>query len=261
VRAEPAADLEPRVRVEGTVVEHDTRTPIVGATVSLGSGPDGTRGRGTRVTDEAGRFGFRDVPAGTYRLSASGQRYRPMSDTLHVSGEDDVELVLPLSTQALHLDPIVVAKERPSIAMRGYEARRRSGRGFVVTREEIRERRPRYLSEMLHRVPGGTVIPASSYGYTLLLRGQCRPGLWIDGVPLGRSTNIDQLVSPNDVEAVEVFHGFELPVEFGVDSCGGVLVWTRMGAPVSGGDGSAREVLGPLLKVVALVVTLLVLTR
>ena len=39
--------------------------------------------------------------------------------------------------------------------------------------------------------------------------------------------------APQDVEAVEVYHGFELPAEFGVDACGGVLLWTRRGDPTA----------------------------
>ncbi|UCC25265.1 MAG: hypothetical protein JSU98_16315, partial [Gemmatimonadales bacterium] len=31
------------------------------------------------------------------------------------------------------------------------------------------------------------------------------------------------------MEALEVYHGFELPVEFGVNVCGGILLWTRRG--------------------------------
>ena len=75
------------------------------------------------------------------------------------------------------------------------------------------------------------VVSTPPHGYTLLLRGQCRPGIWLDGMKVSNVDSIDQLLSPHDVEAVEVYHGWELPVEFGVDPCGGVLIWTRMGTP------------------------------
>jgi len=260
---ERAADRASQVTVEGTVVDHETGAPLPGATVSLAAGPSGARGRGTRITDEGGRFLFHDVPAATYRLLVSSPGFREMADTLHVSGAKDLDLILPLSTDPIPLEPIIVTAEPSPMAMRGYERRRRGGGGFVVTREEILERRPRYVTELLHRVPGGTVVPTPPHGYTLLLRGQCRPGIWIDGVRLVGSSNIDQLVSPQDVEAVEVYHGFELPVEFGVNSCGGILVWTRTGAPPPPGRESdaGGSIIGPLLKAAALVAVILVLGR
>jgi len=105
------------------------------------------------------------------------------------------------------------------------------------------------------------VVATPPHGYTLLLRGQCRPGIWLDGVPLGGADSVDQLMSPLDVEAVEVYHGFELPVEFGVNSCGGILIWTRRGNPDAESAGTGWGILGSVLGAAALVVVILVLTR
>ena len=130
-----------------------------------------------------------------------------------------------------------------------------------MTREEIRERNPRFITELLHRMPGGMVVSTPPHGYTLLLRGQCRPGIWIDGVPLSGANSIDQLLSPHDVEAVEVYHGFELPVEFGVNSCGGILIWTRRGVAHAGSGETGWGILGSLARVAAIIAVVLVLTR
>jgi hypothetical protein len=243
------------------VVDYETGDTLSGATVSLGAGRSGSRGRGTRVSDENGRFRFRDVPAGTYSVSVSLPGFGDMSDTLEVSGERDLDLILPLSADGDGHDLVILPPPRSASAMRGFEARRRSGVGFLVTRQDIRRRRPRYLTELLHRVPGGMVTPTPPNGYTLLLRNQCRPGIWLDGVRLGGANSIDQLLSPQDAEAVEVYHGFELPAEFGVDACGGVLLWTRRGDPTATGAESGSGILGPLVQVVALVALVLVLSR
>ena len=146
-----------------------------------------------------------------------------------------------------------------------YETRRRGGARFLITREDIEERRPRLISELLHSVPGGMVVRAAPYGYTLLLRGQCQPGIWMDGVELAGVRSIDQVVTPQDVEALEVFHAFEFPVEYGVNPCGGILVWTRTAPSASsadeggsvGGEGLLRRLIG----VVAIVLVVVVLTR
>lgn len=228
-RQDRSTEPEPGVLVQGTVVDHETGDPVWSAAVSLAPGPSGTRGMGTRVTGENGRFLFRGVPPGTYRLYVTVQGYRKMTDTLQVSTDENLELLLPLSVDPIRLDPIIVMAERVRSPRRDYERRSRSRSVFLVTREEIEERRPRLLTELLNRMPGGIVVATPPHGYTLLLRGQCRPGVWMDGVRLTGVVSIDQLLSPHDVEAVEVYHGFELPVEFGVNTCGGILIWTRMG--------------------------------
>jgi hypothetical protein len=76
---------------------------------------------------------------------------------------------------------------------------------------------------------------------------------------MGSNNSIDQLMSPHDVEAVEVYHGFELPVEFGVNACGGVLIWTRRGNPDAGsGSDTGYGLLASLITVAAVVVIVLV---
>ena len=249
---------EPGVLVQGKVVDHDTGDPVTGAAVSLGAGPSGTSGRGTRVSGDEGQFLFRNVPPGSYRLYVTIQGYRRMADTLQVPAEGDLDLILPLSIDPIRLEPIVVVAERRPSPRRDWERRLRGRSGFLVTREEIEERRPRYLTELLNRVPGGIVLSTPPHGYTLLLRGQCRPGIWLDGVKVPYVDSIDQLLSPHDVEAVEVYHGYELPVEFGVDPCGGVLIWTRMGTPAPPGTDSESD--GGILRQLATAAGVLLLT-
>lgn len=207
--------------------------------MSLASTSPDLPGSGTQSTDDEGRFRFADVSAGVYRLTVAAPGYAEMIvDTLRVPVEGEVELVLLLSEGARRLEPIVVTEDRPPPPATLDERRRLAGGSrFLVTREEIEEQDPRYVSELLRRVPGGVVVPAPTPGYMLLLRGQCRPGIWIDAVEISGTSNIDQLVSPQEVEALEVFHGFELPVEYGVNTCGGILVWTRSGPSSSSGEG------------------------
>ena len=186
-----------------------------------------------------------------------------MTDTVQVSAKDDLELILPLSKDPIRLEPIVVTAKAAPPGFRDYEKRHRTGSGFLVTREEIEKRQPRFLTELLHNVPGGMVVPTPPHGYTLLLRGQCRPGIWVDGVRLPDATSIDQLLAPQVVDAVEVYHGNELPVEFGVNPCGGVLIWTRMGTPQPADEasGSRSQVIGNILKAVGIVIIMLVVVR
>lgn len=259
-RRDTSREPEPVVQVGGQVVDNESGDPVWGAAVSLAAGPSGTRGLGTRVSGEDGRFLFRSVPPGLYRLYVATQGYQRMNDTLQVSAEEDLELILPLSRDPIPLEPIIVTAERWVPPRRDYERRAQSRSVFLVTREEIEKRNPQGLSDLLNAVPGGIVVPTPPYGYTLLLRGQCRPGIWLDGVKVPDVSSIDQFMSAHDVEAIEVYHGFELPVEFGVDPCGGILIWTRMGEPDPPGEDSSR-IFGRLVMGVGLTLLAFFLVR
>ena len=54
---------------------------------------------------------------------------------------------------------------------------------------------------------------------------------------------LDFFLQPSDVEAVEIYHGTYVPVEFGVNSCGAIVVWTRGGEPTGTQEGLWRRVL------------------
>jgi hypothetical protein len=218
------------VTVQGQVVEHESGDPLKSATVSLGAGPGNPRGRGTRVTDEAGRFLFRDVPPASYRLIVSLAGFRDLVDTLEVTSDRGLELVLPLSSDPIRLEPVVTEASRSGEARSG-ERKPKGGGPFVITREEIRQERPEKLTDMLRSIPGGRVVQAAGYGNVLLLRGGCLPGVWIDGGKIHGMGSLDELLPPSVVERIEVYHGFDLPVEFGVDHCGGIVIRTRTGTP------------------------------
>jgi len=227
--------------VHGTVVEHEGGTPLAGASVSLASGPRGTPGIGTRVTDAEGRFLFQEVPAGTYTLVIELLGHHTRTDTLRVDAGDDLGLAAELAVSPVPLDPIVVVvARRPTGALVEFEERRRTHVGSFLTREQIEEKHPRSMSDLLRGIPGIRLVPAGSYGYDVRLRGNCRPDLWIDGVRTASTVPVDLVVAPIDVEAVEVYRVSEVPIQFGASPCGVIVVWTRPPQP-SAGEGSNRR--------------------
>ncbi len=228
--------------VQGRVEEHETGRPLAGAAVSLASGPGGTQGIGTRVTDPDGRFLFRQVPPGTYRLTVTRIGYRDLRDTLQVGLASDLEMVLPMSVSPIPLEPLVVVTERQvDWVMRDFEARRRTRSGTFFDRGEIEARLPSRFTDLLRMVPGARVVPAGPYGYTVRLRGNCRPQLWVDGMRLLSAEDMDDILPTMDLEAVEVYHSASLPVEFGSNNCGAIVVWTRRGEAAAGEGGLLRR--------------------
>jgi Carboxypeptidase regulatory-like domain len=91
----------------GTVVEHASGAPLAQATVSLASGPGGTRGIGTRITNQQGGFLFQAVPPGTYTLVVSLMGYLTRRDTIRVAGGGGVRIRAELSMSLVPLDPSI----------------------------------------------------------------------------------------------------------------------------------------------------------
>lgn len=235
-REEPEADASSMFH--GRVVDHETGEGLYGAAVSLAEGPQGTPGVGTRVTAEDGGFRFRVVPPGTYTLTVTLLGYRTLREPLVVTEARDLQVVLRLAVSPVALEPIEVVAERQLRGpMAGFERRRAHGFGTFFTREDIEARSPYVLTDLLRRVPGLRVIPAGQFGENAVrLRGNCRPEIIVDGVRTSIDTDIDHVLPPMDVEAVEVYKGPEMPAQFGSNPCGAIVVWTRV-PPNTGGFG------------------------
>lgn len=267
--AQMAAQDTTRVVVEGEVVDDDTGRPIEGARVQFAGNPENGWPGGVLITGRNGDFLMSEVPVGTHAIVVTAEGYDAMSDSLPVRAGLRHRFILPLSKGRGSLSPRAVSNDPAREGARDFRGRqRRGGAGFLITRDDIQDRQPQYVSELLSRVPGGMLVPSGTGGYTLLLRGQCRPGVWVDGVRLG-VTGVDNLVSPQELEALEVYHAHELPVEFGVDFCGGILLWTRRGVePVREPEGEAGQeeglgsrLLGYVFQVAMLGVVVLVISR
>jgi hypothetical protein len=196
------------------------------------------------VTRQEGQFLFRRVPPGAYNLKVTLLGYRTLRETLFVEGQTDLQVVLKLSVSPVELDPIEVVAERP---LRGPEAefewRRPRGMGTYFTREDIEARSPYRITDLLRTVPGLRVFPAGQFGeQAIRLRGNCRPAIIVDGIRTSIDTDVDHVLPPMDVEAVEVYRGAELPVQFGNNPCGAIVFWTRRGENTGGHGITLRRV-------------------
>jgi iron complex outermembrane receptor protein len=91
--------------VEGSVTESPANTPVAGATVSLGN-------RQT-VTDENGKFAFRNPAAGKYELMVSSLGLKTWRKDIEVK-DGPLVLAISLAPSALYLQPLEVRSVRAS---------------------------------------------------------------------------------------------------------------------------------------------------
>ncbi len=218
--------------VSGWVVEHETGTPLVGAGVTLGSVGEGERVVETQVSGPEGAFFFLEVPAGRYELGVTLLGYADLQDTLDVEADTDLEVTLPLSVSPVPLEPVVVVvRRRPVGPLAGFERRRQSSRGTFLAREDIESANPQEFTDLLRTLPGIRLVPTATFGNRVYFRGGCTPDLWLDGAHVGSTVDIDSFLRPEDLEAVEIYRGPDLPGEFGSNLCGAIVAWTRRGDP------------------------------
>ena len=60
---------------------------------------------------------------------------------------------------------------------------------------------------------------------------------------MGTTVDIDSFLRPEDLEAVEVYRGPDLPGEFGTNLCGAIVAWTRRGGPSTEGRSLNKQLI------------------
>jgi hypothetical protein len=129
---------------------------------------------------------------------------------------DSLAVEFLISTEAVLLQPltVVAASTRPQGLLGGfYERMERGGFGSFINRDEIEKRQPIYPSDLLRTIPGVQVVPTWWGRALVVMRGRCIPQIYLDGMRVG-SASIDELVSPFELEGIEVYRGIETPAEF-----------------------------------------------
>lgn len=236
-----------QIVVSGTVREAEGERVIPGVRVEVRDAL--SRVLGVRHTDDEGGFRFTLKDREAYRLHTSRMGYRATTTpVLWRDGYDFIHVEIRMDTEAVLLAPLeVVARSRSgaSPVLDDFHHRLESGLGHFVTRAEIQAIGPSLVSDVLATVPG-VHIESSGRGLRRAIymnRGttNCPAQLYVDGIlmnPRSRITaedygfRLDDVVSPLDVEGIEVYKGLAtVPAEFlsAEADCGVVAIWTRRG--------------------------------
>jgi hypothetical protein len=143
-----------------------------------------------------------------------------------------VEVEASISTQPIALDPIeVVAVRSPFLEQAGFydRAERMAAWGSQFGYRDIEAMNPMFTTDILRRATGISVQGGQALSNRLSGSGGqgCVLGVYLDGV---RMDGLDMdAIPPDFIEAVEVYQGLGMPIEYMGNECGVVLVWTRRG--------------------------------
>jgi hypothetical protein len=236
--------------ITGTVRADSSGQPVSGVEVLLQTG-----GR-KAVTNSSGRFVFESIQPGSYTALFRLVGFRPILQSVRVTGRDTVWVNPLLVAGAVELPPIetVAEENRPrGSGLEAFEERRKMGFGEFIDSKELRELEHLRLGEVLRRrtrvvLKGPRGGPANfSAGQPVYASGSRQVGpsglpCWmqviVDGQPLYRSgldkvpPDLHNEFTTSEMEAIEVYYGAGgTPSEFNSAgaACGTIVLWTRRG--------------------------------
>lgn len=233
-------DAEELGQVLGQVVtEGDQALSDVSITV-LGQPRAGT------LSNRQGRFTVRDVEPGLIEVRFARLGYAPRTATLVLQPGRTVEVAPTMVTQPIEIEAIQVTVRSRILDQNGFYQRAEQGVGTQFTAREIEALNPTGVSDVIRgRVPGVRIIngaygpvggrsagPASggtAQAVTNGIGGTCALEVYRDGVLERIDIDLDQ-IPPEQIEAIEVFTGLSIPVQYASrNGCGVMLIWTRRG--------------------------------
>lgn len=232
-------------RVDGQVLDNETRAPVAGATLLLLDERGNTVHRAT--SSNRGFFTLRAPAPGFYRIHASRVGYaeaRSGAIDLVSTTERDVNVLM--STDAVRLDPLTVTgiPQSARLAATGfYERRERFGpdglkEAHFLEQHDIERLNPFRVEDIFNHLPH-----VWNHRGRPTMRRNCTPAIVIDGfvISSGRSrlsrtsvlpTRVEmprELASVRSLAGVEVYYGIAIPARYMIDAggCGVIMYWTR----------------------------------
>jgi outer membrane receptor protein involved in Fe transport len=231
--------------IHGTVTSAQTHSPIMGARVAIAS-PERIA-----ITDDRGVYILRDVPAGTYTVSATAIGQKPASNRVTVNAGATATLDYMLTEGSLLLSSVVVSATRTPI-----EASKVAATVNVLSPEQVRQSPARESQDLLREIAAVELPRTSSLvggtAQIVSIRGvdEGRTVVLADGFPINDAWGecIDWGRIPKAMlDRVEVVEGGTSSL-YGNGAMGGVIsFFTRPLAPgamdvqVDGGNRDARH--------------------
>ena len=258
--------------VAAKVYQFGNASALAGATILLVDSSGVVQA--SAVTDSAGSVVLRAPFVGRFslRLQRIGWRLVHEPEVMLAAGAvADLDLVA--RETAVELERINITAGGPDLLvpprLRGFYERRRRGRGWFLTAEDLEKRNPMRISHTLSMIPGVRLYTVDGHHMTVRMNTAigmfghnaqrrdtdappgrnkipgCPPLLYLDGTPIGGIDDmLDTIVYSHEVAGIEVYRrASELPAEFSGSrsGCGVIVIWTKRGPPAARRDAPARQ--------------------
>lgn len=208
-------------RVSG-VVHNDKGKPVANAQVSVpGTGIDAR-------TEETGTFQLGGLPSGTQTVEVRAIGFEPKRVAVDLTRGRLTTLDVLLDHPVQTLDAVKIYG-KGNVAMAEFQRRLKAGWGHILTPADIARRGAFEATDLFRTMPGVRVAQGRGFSSTVLIRG-CRPTVYLNGMRMDEeaASDIDMLVRPSELTAVEVYTAANRPAEFFGNSCGSIVLWAGM---------------------------------
>lgn len=187
-------------RISGTVTDAEggEALPYV-SVILIGVTANGDTLRDGQAADETGRFVFRGLPAGTYKLKLLYIGYETLTQDVTVGEFDAPELSLAMGVKPFEVDQIVVEADR-------FKAERDVQTGFVALGNDVIARTPGIVESdplrTLQLLPGVQAASDVSSGLYIRGGGPDQTLVLLDDVPVYNPTHALGFFSTFNADAV-----------------------------------------------------------
>ncbi len=240
----PLHAQQPTGTVRGRVVDNETKLPLQGVTVTIGS-------RGARTLED-GRYSISGVPAGTDSVRARMLGYAPATQAVTIIADQTVVAVdIAMTQQAVSLSEIVVVGYGQQTAgdITGAVTQLTPAdfnTGQITTPTMLLENKVAGVQVVDNNSPGGSV--SIRIRGTTSINASSDPLYVVDGMPVGTgsggglSAGADPLnfLNPNDIESITVLKDASSAAIYGANSANGVIIITTKHHGVAGGAQGPR---------------------
>jgi hypothetical protein len=217
-----------RAVLTGRVTDLQGR-PLVGANLSV---------QGAAASTEAGPDGsytLRGLPAGTQALVVRHLGFALTSLTVDLSNVNERHADVKMAPAPPMLAAVTVEGKRDKgLRDVGFTTRQKAGIGHYLTEEQIAQRQPMQMTDLLAQMPGIRMDYSTGYPVPTASRnamGGCVSYV-IDGVTTAMPdpTDFNDYMHPEEVSAMEIYSPSEAPAQFqtgGNSSCEVIVIWTK----------------------------------
>lgn len=216
-------------KVTGKVVDKNGK-PLEGARVMLQDGA------GVAITKANGEFSLDSLPSGTQALVVRKLGYGPTESAVELSSATPARTTVTMNDFVPTLATVrVEAQVDKGLQSVGYLERKQTGMGQYFDGKQINHESMMFSDVM--RIATGLRVQPSGDGRTNVITDSRSASngcvnYVIDNQKWTTMTpgDIDDFVKPNEIVAVEVYHGAGTPPEFqqsGQSSCATIVVWTQ----------------------------------
>lgn len=212
--------------IRGRVVDSETGSPLVGATVTFRGAPK------PFTTDSLGHFVTQDLRAGEAQVSVQMLGYASADFRIRVpdSGEWDKVFSLDFTGQRLPTVAVEARAEQLMARYMDFERRRQRGLGAFFRWDDLNQGSYGSVGDALRTVRG-VRIKCNQQSYEcfayMARTPNCQPVWFIDGQEV-RSFHENTPI--RDIYGIEIYRGpGEIPGEYSGSNaaCGAIVMWTK----------------------------------